>query len=229
MNKLVQQSSYLIGTQEDIGALAKKKQARLLVISDSHGDYDVFFDIIEEFGADADALIFCGDGVCDIVTYLEEAHENESLQNFLPPVIAFVKGNGDSERYAYDASSDAPERRVLAIPHRLLFTVAGRTIMVVHGNRHGVDIGTETIMQSALSMDADMVLFGHTHRAFWEEKNISLLLNPGSISRPRGEMPPSFAVITFPGLTERYCVDFFEIREGLFGKKTFRPFRLRQG
>jgi uncharacterized protein len=230
MNDLVQQSSYLIGSLEDIKKLEKKKQARILVISDSHGDYDVFFDIIEEFGPDADAMVFCGDGVCDLVQYLEEAQDNEALRKAVPPVLAFVKGNGDSERYFYEEEiSGGQVRRIIAAPHRIIFTAAGRHIMAVHGNRHGVDIGTETLLDTASSLDADIVLFGHTHRPYWEERAISLVLNPGSCSRPRGGMPASFAVITFPGLTDRYCADFFEIGEGLFGKKTFRPFRLGQG
>ncbi len=230
MNDLVQQSSYLIGSLDAIKKLEKKKQARLLVLSDSHGDYDVFFDIIEEFGPDADALIFCGDGICDLVQYLEEAQENETIKNALPPVIAFVKGNGDSERYFYEVEGeDQSIRHIIAAPHRIVFTAAGRHIMAVHGNRHGVDIGTETLLDTASSLDADIVLFGHTHRPFFTERSISLVMNPGSCSRPRGGMPASLAVVTFPGLTERYCVDFFEIGEGLFGKKTFRPFRLGQG
>jgi len=230
MNSLIQQPSYLIGSSEDIKKLEKKKQARILVISDSHGDYDVFFDIIEEFGPDADALVFCGDGVCDLVTYLEESYDNEAVKAALPPVAAFVKGNGDSERYFYlTQSNDLTTRHIIAAPHRIVFTAAGRQIMTVHGNRHGVDIGTDTLTHTASSLDADIVLFGHTHRPYWEESAISLVMNPGSCSRPRGGMPASFAVVTFPGLTERYCVDFFEIGEGLFGKKTFRPFRLGQG
>jgi len=230
MNDLVQQSSYLIGSSEDIKKLEKKKQARILVVSDSHGDYDVFFDIIEEFGPDADAMVFCGDGVCDLVQYLEEAQEHESIRNALPPVVAFVKGNGDSERYFYVVEKEQPPvRHIVAAPHRISFTVAGRTVLAVHGNRHGVDVGTETLLDTASALDADIVLFGHTHRPYWEERAISLVLNPGSCSRPRGGMPASFAVITFPGLTDRYCADFFEIGEGLFGKKTFRTFRLGQG
>ncbi len=230
MNDLVQQPSSLIGSQEAVKKLETKKQARILIVSDSHGDYDVFSDIIEEFGPDADAMVFCGDGICDLVQYLEEAHEDEGLQNLLPPVIALVKGNGDSERYFYEIETEMQAvRHIVAAPHRIAFTAAGRTVLAVHGNRHGVDIGTETLLDTASTLDADIVLFGHTHRPYWEESDISLVLNPGSCSRPRGGMPASLAVITFPGLTERYCVDFFEIGEGLFGKKTFSPYRLSQG
>ena len=55
-------------------------------------------DIIEEFGPVSDALVFCGDGICDICTYLQDAYEDENLQELLPPVVAIAKGNGDSEK-----------------------------------------------------------------------------------------------------------------------------------
>ncbi len=230
MNELIQQPSFLIGSTEDIRKLEKKKNAKLLVISDSHGDYDIFCDIIEGFGSDADAMVFCGDGVCDLVRFLEEAHTDASLKNSLPPVIAFVKGNGDSERYFFEIEKESENSRcILSAPYRIVFGAAGRTVIAVHGNRHGVDVGTETLMHTASVLDADIVLFGHTHIPFYTENNTSLILNPGSCSRPRGGMPPSIAYITFPGLTDRYCVDFFEIRQGLFGKSSFHPLRLRQG
>ena len=98
MNSLTQLASNLIGSQEDIIALEEKSSANILVISDTHGDYDVLCDIIQEFGHISDALVFCGDGICDISSYIQEAYVDESLQEHLPPVVAIVKGNGDSEK-----------------------------------------------------------------------------------------------------------------------------------
>ena len=56
MNSLTQIESNLIGSQKDILALEEKSSANILVISDTHGDYDVLCDIIEEFGHISDAL-----------------------------------------------------------------------------------------------------------------------------------------------------------------------------
>ena len=47
MNSLTQLASNLIGSQEDIIALEEKSSANILVISDTHGDYDVLCDIIQ--------------------------------------------------------------------------------------------------------------------------------------------------------------------------------------
>ena len=70
------------------------------------------------------------------------------------------------------------------------------------------------------------MFFGHTHRLFWEEHDGTLILNPGSCVNPRDRFPPSFAVVSFPGGRERFHIDFFEIREGLFGAIDILPLAL---
>lgn len=219
MNALVQLESSLIGCEEAVTELGKKTHARLLVLSDSHGGIDIVRHIVMQFGSDCDALVFCGDGFCDIAACLEEAARDEKLQEALPPVIAAVRGNGDADTYPVKISEDEDEAvyRKIAAPVRLEFCTAGRNVLVVHGHRHGVDRGTETLLSSAYTMDADMVFFGHTHRLFWEEHAGALILNPGSCVNPRSRFPPSFALVGFPGDRERFTVEFFGIREGLFG------------
>jgi len=100
--------------------------------------------------------------------------------------------------------------------------IAGRTVVVTHGHKHNVDFGTDSLQQTAEVMSADMVFYGHTHRTKREDAGATLILNPGSCARPRGGMPPTFAVVSFPGITERYDVDFFEITETLFGGIDFK-------
>ena len=58
MPVLRQDESYLIGTAQAIKALGKKDKAYVLVISDSHGDYDRFYALLEAYGSKLDALIF---------------------------------------------------------------------------------------------------------------------------------------------------------------------------
>lgn len=226
MNTLIQQESALIGSEKAIAALETQSSARLLVLSDSHGDLDTVRSIIMQFGRDCDALIFCGDGFCDIAACLEEAAQDEKLKEALPPVIAAVRGNGDADSYPLntggDDDEDIPCRKIVA-PLRLEFTAAGRNILAVHGHRHGVDWGTETLLSSAHTMDADMVFFGHTHCVFREEDGGTLILNPGSCSSPRDRLPPAFAIVSFPGGSERFKVEFFGIHRGVFGSTDIRP------
>lgn len=232
MNELIQQESMLICSEQDAAFLAKKERARLLVLSDSHGQSETVKKIITLFAQQCDALVFCGDGFCDIAFCMEQALQDDKFKEMLPPVIAAVRGNGDADTYPIKTAEGSEENedeavyRKLLLPQRLEFTAAGRNILVVHGHRHGVDWGLETLTASAYTMDADMVFFGHTHRAFWEESGATLLLNPGSCSHPRSRLPPSFALVSFPGERERFSVEFFGIEEALFGNIQVVPLAL---
>ncbi|MBQ0165908.1 MAG: YfcE family phosphodiesterase [Treponema sp.] len=237
MNALIQQENGLIGSEKDIAALAEKAKARLLVISDSHGEYEVFQKIVEDFGPDSDALVFCGDGACDILELMKEARNDEKLRAVIPPVIAFVRGNGDAPLYRvpFDAEEDVraaedpslpPVLKQLSVPDRIVFSAAGRSIFVVHGHHHNVDWGVDTLSMLAGTNDADLIFYGHTHRPYQEEAGGSLILNPGSCSRPRGSPFPSFASVAFPGSTERFETEYFTMDRNIFGLMTFTPFSI---
>lgn len=237
MNALIQQENGLVGSEEAIQALAEKQKARLLVISDSHGEYEVFQKIVESFGPDSDALVFCGDGACDILALLEEARKDDKLQSAIPPVIAFVRGNGDAPLYRIDFDPEEEARSLedpsippilkqLTVPDRIGFTAAGRTVFAIHGHHHNVDWGVDTLSMLAGANDADLLFYGHTHRPHREEAEGSLILNPGSCSRPRGTPFTSFASVSFPGSTERFETEYFTIDRNIFGQMTFSTFSL---
>ena len=63
MNALEQDSSLLIGSAQDIESLARKDSAEIIVASDSHGGGAQLLGILTECGRQADAFIFCGDGM----------------------------------------------------------------------------------------------------------------------------------------------------------------------
>ena len=47
--------------------------------------------------------------------------------------------------------------------------------------------------------NADVVLYGHTHIACYEEKNGVVVINPGSLSSPRDGSSGTYAVIKING------------------------------
>ena len=103
----------------------------------------------------ADAVIHLGD------CFSDEIHTN------LP--IYRVKGNCDAE--------NAPTEQLLEL--------CGRKIFITHGHLYGVKQSLNRLYYRAEELGADAALFGHTHAAFCERVGNILLLNPGSISRPR--------------------------------------------
>ncbi len=70
-------------------------------------------------------------------------------------------------------------------PAELLLELAGRRIYVVHGHQYGVKRDLNSIFYRGQEMEADIVVFGHTHVPCCEKVGETWLINPGSASRPR--------------------------------------------
>jgi len=62
-----------------------------------------------------------------------------------------------------------------------------------------------------LNRSADIVIFGHTHRAEIKEAHKMMFINPGSVSQPRGKGGASVAILDIEG--KRADVQFIEINE----------------
>jgi len=224
LNKcLLQDQSLLIGSRESIDCLAQKDSARILAISDSHANANALSFVLQKFGMESDLLLFCGDGVSDIVYLLQKASEDQYFFACIPPVIAFVKGNNDSSSYtfmnkaAFAKNSGSPLVKI-AVPLQNELTVCGHKILLVHGHAHSLYSGVSYLVQEAENCGAEILFFGHTHIPACgcvscnSGKSSLLLLNPGSCSIPRACQPASFAVLELK--KDRALADytFYEIR-----------------
>jgi putative phosphoesterase len=164
----------------------------VLVVSDSHGYVPALTAVLRWAAGTAavdgagvapafSAAVFLGDGAGDI-----DAASAET--GFTLPWYK-VRGNGDLDL-------SIPGSMVLEIP-----TGPGgpvRRLFLAHGNRHGVEEGVETIAAAARSAGAEAALFGHTHVPSCDTVDGILALNPGSVSRPRSRIGPTFAVLECP-------------------------------
>lgn len=203
MIELSQNSNYLIGSQADIAALATKEHARILTLSDSHGDWRGLMRIVKHFGPTCDALVITGDCWRDLEELLELADEDTAVQQVIPPVLGFVRGNGDSSYFAisYDIGKNNSNARTLPkgsvlMPDRLVLTANGQQILFVHGHMEGVDYGYNKLGLDAKMLGLHYAVHGHTHIPVFEQRGDFTFINPGSISRPRGGSPASFAILT---------------------------------
>lgn len=188
--KIIQETNYLIGIKEDLDKLSKKERSRLLVISDSHNHYNTFKNIVLLYGKDCDALIFCGDGIGDLIQLLTETNVNDDLKLCTPPVIAFARGNGDPSSYPIDLENS------VFVPNSQILTASGKNFLIVHGHRENVDCGMENLAREMQLADCKTAFYGHSHIA--KEENIKgyKFVNPGSCSRPRSGQPAGFAIAT---------------------------------
>jgi len=134
---------------------------RLLVVSDTHGNYQLLHRLLQSAGA-FDLFIHAGDSGNDLLQ-LERDFPN------LP-------------RYAVAGNCDPFSR----LPRELLFQVGGRRIFLTHGDRYGVKYDLLRLVLQGKENRADLVIFGHTHLPLVEASDGMLLLNPGSLSYSRG-------------------------------------------
>ena len=190
----------LVGTTEAIRGLESRQNAKLLVVSDSHGAGDILCLILEVMGKDCDAMVFCGDGIQDVALALERMQKSRSFAQSIPPVVAFVEGNNDCDRYPvhnplHRTDPEQPVYINLNVPAELTFKVCGHTVLMTHGHRYPLYNGLQSLVYRSQEEGADLLFYGHTHIASAQYGGNTLLLNPGSCSRPRGGQPATFATV----------------------------------
>ena len=142
---------------------------RIIVFSDSHGNIRRCMEVIDRI-RDVDMMIHLGDVLTDA----------EDLQALYPDIpVEYVAGNNDFMHRA---------------PYSKVLETEGKRILITHGHLHRVKYEYDTIVNKAVSMKVDGVLFGHTHQSYQAYHHGMLVLNPGSISLPNlGK--PSYGVI----------------------------------
>lgn len=224
MITLLQQKNLLVASEKAIENLREKKSARILVLSDSHGNARTFSFIVERFGETCDALIFCGDGIGDLVSLLERAHIDKTFAKIFPSVCCFVRGNGDASsfpvRFLQGGNFTKNFYAALIIPKAQITEIAHQKIFVCHGHEQGAYWGNETIIAEAEKHGARAAFYGHVHIAC--ERNVRVYaVNPGSLSFPRGGAPASFAVSEISG--NAISTTFYKITARMNGIK-FTPF-----
>ena len=142
---------------------------KICVFSDSHGYAEYMIKVVRR---EAPALcFFLGDGETDL----------QRLRSRCPELSVYgVRGNCDLRSVQ---------------PLVLDVVVAGVQIYAVHGHQHEVkyDDSLRELCRAALRSNADIVLFGHTHRPHLERHLGMEILNPGSIGKVR---EPSYGLLT---------------------------------
>ena len=157
---------------------------KVLIVSDTHGRRGELEEIIE-LEKPFQFLIYCGDVEGD----------EEYIRQTAGCDCVFVKGNNDF--FSNLSGSEC-------------FILEGFRVMVTHGHLYGVSLNTAMLEEEARSRGVQIVMFGHTHRPYLEEKDGLILMNPGSVSYPRQQgRLPGYAVMEIrrnqpPKITQKY-------------------------
>ena len=146
---------------------------KILILSDSHGINKNVKDAIE--AEKPDMLIHCGDA--------EGSEDTIEMLAGAPAVpCVFVKGN-------CDWGSTNPTVRT--------FKLYGHKFLITHGHMQHIMSSEDALRLKFLAQEngCDIVCFGHIHYPVDEESDGVRILNPGSISRPRGIRKKTYMIM----------------------------------
>ncbi len=168
---------------------------RFLVISDTHGRISEAENVVNSLSG-IDYVLHLGD-------YQRDGLRLESRCGV--PVVA-LKGNMDGS-----FSNEG---------YRIIDTEYGR-MYLSHGHMEAVKRGPENILYKASSLGCIAALHGHTHVPEYRDLGGIYLLNPGSLTQPRGKRRGSYAIITTsPDAFQAtiFFLDFERGKSGIFAK-----------
>jgi putative phosphoesterase len=94
---------------------------------------------------------------------------------------------------AVHGNTDAPGRPALVA--KLALEIGGLRIHVSHGH----ELGSPTPDRLLSTYDADVIVYGHTHRQLVTRAHGRLVVNPGAAGARRFNLLPSVAILTIAG------------------------------
>lgn len=142
---------------------------RIVILSDTHGNYPLALKAVEEFYP------------CDEIVHLgDELEDANMLEQITGRNIIKVAGNCD-----YTATA----------PRELCLTLGSSRIFISHGDKYQVKSGLARLHKKALMVRADIVLYGHSHKASIDSVSGILFINPGCTMN-NSDIEPTCALLT---------------------------------
>ena len=153
---------------------------RVLIVSDTHNKDENLLNILK-VDKDFDFMVHLGD-IGKLEDYIEEV---TGLACFA------VRGNNDWRSL---------------LPSESIIMLGRHRTFITHGHGFGVYSSTERLREYAEGLGCDIVMYGHTHIPELKKYRGMTVVNPGSLTSPRGGyMKPSYMVAT---INEDLNVDF---------------------
>ena len=139
---------------------------KIMIISDIHGDINALNHIINILENESiDKLICLG----DFCSYYDDSLDIANRLNSIKDKLICVRGNCDTEVFVNTLQADLPIYNNIMINNH--------PITITHGHIYNPHYLPKK--------HGNIIISGHTHRKEIKYNNGLLILNPGSISRPR--------------------------------------------
>ncbi len=123
------------------------------IISDSHGCGVKIYNVLAKLKAikeEPSEAIFLGDGARNFIMTLPEDIK-----------LYAVLGNCDGDIDIFDSEGEL-------IPYERIEVIDGVRVLIMHGHRYFVKHGINEAVFRAATLNADVLLYGHTHEAFYK-------------------------------------------------------------
>ena len=178
------------------------KDLEIIIVSDNHRVKKGLEKVLERY-TDADCFLHCGDSNLDRST------------DVMRPFVT-VRGNTDYQQgYAEDEFVELE---------------SGVKIWVTHGHRYSVNNGTADLVKSAKNECSatmveippiDIIAYGHTHKVDVKMQDGFLVINPGSIAKPRDGSQRTYGRLLIK--SDCYEVQIFDVSDHSIIKEFLFP------
>ena len=163
---------------------------KVLVISDIHGS-GYYAEKIKEINEreKPDKIILLGD-------LYYHGPRNDLSQEYNPMKVAEILNSLKDKLLVVRGNCDAEVDEMISefeFNDHILMKINGKMFYFTHGHKYNI----ENIPYD----DFDVMMYGHIHQGFIEEKEGLVFANPGSISIPKGGSEHSYIVVDEDNIT----------------------------
>lgn len=157
---------------------------KVLVISDIHGS-SFYAEKIKEIvnRENPDKIILLGD-------LYYHGPRNDLSQEYAPMKVAEVLNSLKDKLLVVKGNCDAEVDEMISefkFEDHLLLNINGKNIYFTHGHKYNIEVIPYE--------DFEVLIYGHMHQGFIQEKEGYLFANPGSISLPKGGTEHSYLIL----------------------------------
>ncbi len=180
---MIEKSKTFIADKENGGKKEQEYYMKILIVSDTHRSLKTLREALER-EEPIDMLIHLGD----------VERQMAEVRQMVDCPIHMIAGNNDF---------------LCGLPNEEEFRIGRYRVFITHGHAYLVNITEEHLQERARELDADIVMYGHTHRPLLISEEDLVTLNPGSLTYPRQSgRRPSYIVMEM----DRAGEAAFEIR-----------------
>ncbi|MCY6960489.1 metallophosphoesterase family protein [Clostridium brassicae] len=202
---------------------------RIAVISDIHGNIKALEAVLEDIKKrEADTIVCLGDLVGygpfpnEVVKRIKEEDILNIIGNYDTAVvwndIKYIQDNELNRNFALGWSvaevSEENKKYLKRLPDDIVIADKGKVITFVHGSNRSVNEylkeDSNEAKEAVEELKGDILVCGHTHLPYEKRYGNKILINDGSVGKPKiGNPNSTYCILEFDENTEK--VEFIEV------------------